>query len=80
MRIVDLEDCGDVDLTQQYVNDCVAIQKRINAAAQTVEAINREEELFKWEQTSYPAIDIISTELLPYQVSPQVSFDQFYLR
>ena len=31
------------------------------------QAINREEELFKWEQTTYPAIDIISNDLEPYQ-------------
>ena len=41
LRIVDLEECGDIDLIQQYVNDCAAIQKRINTAALTVEAINR---------------------------------------
>jgi dynein heavy chain len=67
LKIIDLEECGDIDMINQYVIDCGAIQKRINTAYLTAEAINREEELFKWEQTSYPALDIITADLLPYQ-------------
>ena len=37
LKIVDLEECGDLDLINQYVNDCQQITKRIAAASRTVE-------------------------------------------
>ena len=67
-RIADLENCGDPEHIHQYVKDCQGIARRIAQHMAAVETINREEELFQWEKTEYPALELISKELEPYQV------------
>lgn len=67
-RIADLENCGDPEHIQQYVKDCQGIARRIGQHMAAVETINREEDLFQWEKTEYPALELISKELEPYQV------------
>ena len=65
--MAEFDQCGDYNSIRNYVTECRAISKRLQQYALTIEAINREESLFKWELTSYPALEKVSTELVPYQ-------------
>ena len=67
VRLGEFDECGDYDSIKNYVADCSALSKRLAQYALTIEAINREESLFKWDQTSYPALEKVATELVPYQ-------------
>lgn len=44
-----------------------SLQKRLNEISEQVVQINKEEELFKWEPTTYPQIDTIMASMEPYQ-------------
>ena len=51
---------------KNYVNDCNDIQKRLEKYQTTIDIINREEELFEWDQTKYPALEDVTNNLTPY--------------
>lgn len=44
-----------------------SLQKRLGEISDQVVQINKEEELFKWEPTTYPQIEAILTSVEPYQ-------------
>nr|XP_026690532.1 dynein heavy chain 12, axonemal isoform X1 [Ciona intestinalis] len=66
-RVADFAECGELDMMQQYVNDTRAVHKRLTEAAEQIEFINKEEELFKWDQTKYPIVESMHTALEPHQ-------------
>ena len=46
---------------------CFSLQKRLGEIGDQVVQINKEEELFKWELSTYPQIEAISSSMDPYQ-------------
>ena len=45
---------------------CFSLQKRLSEIGDQVIQINKEEELFKWELSTYPQIEAISSSMEPY--------------
>jgi dynein heavy chain len=66
-RAQEFEECGEVDLMQQYVTDTRTVQKRLTDVQEQIVFINKEEVLFKWDLTQYPLVEAVSTTLEPYQ-------------
>lgn len=51
----------------QYVTDIRTVQKLLREAEEAIEFINKEEALYKMEQTHYPEVDVIKESIEPYQ-------------
>uniref|UniRef100_A0A3B4A2Y1 Dynein axonemal heavy chain 12 n=1 Tax=Periophthalmus magnuspinnatus TaxID=409849 RepID=A0A3B4A2Y1_9GOBI len=66
-RILDFPECSELDLIPQYVADIRTVQKLIREAEEAIEYINKEETLYKMEQTSYPEVTVIKESIEPYQ-------------
>lgn len=66
-RVEEFNECGELDLMQQYVTDVRTVQKRLAEAQEQISFINKEEELFKWEPTNYPEVDNIQVTMEPFQ-------------
>uniref|UniRef100_A0A673A977 Dynein axonemal heavy chain 12 n=1 Tax=Sphaeramia orbicularis TaxID=375764 RepID=A0A673A977_9TELE len=66
-RVEDYPECSELNLMQQYVADIRTVQKLLRDAEETIEFINKEEALYKWEQTSYPEVAVIRESIEPYQ-------------
>ncbi|XP_029456789.1 LOW QUALITY PROTEIN: dynein heavy chain 12, axonemal [Rhinatrema bivittatum] len=66
-RMEEFEDCSEMDMMAQYVSDVRIVQKRIQEAEETMEYINKEEALYKWELTTYPEMDALKANIEPYQ-------------
>lgn len=43
------------------------LQKRMQEAADTIAIINKEEALLEWKMSEFPALQILKTEIKPYQ-------------
>uniref|UniRef100_A0A665TVC1 Dynein heavy chain linker domain-containing protein n=1 Tax=Echeneis naucrates TaxID=173247 RepID=A0A665TVC1_ECHNA len=59
--------CSELDMMQQYVTDIRTVQKFLQDAKETIDFINKEETFYKWEQTSYPELEVIRENIEPYQ-------------
>ncbi|XP_041955531.1 dynein heavy chain 12, axonemal isoform X1 [Alosa sapidissima] len=66
-RMKEFEECSELDMMQQYVSDVRTVHKRLQDAEEAVDFINKEETLYKWDQTTYPAIEVIKESIEPYQ-------------
>ncbi len=51
----------------QYASDVRTVQKRIQDIEESIVFINKEEALYKWDQTSYPEVEVIKESIEPYQ-------------
>lgn len=51
----------------QYVTDVRMVQKRLQDAEEAIVFINKEEALYKWDQTCYPQVEVINDSIEPYQ-------------
>ena len=65
-RIKELEDASDMEAMQQYLREVGNIQKALQGLTNTVAGINREEELFGWDKTSYPDIVDLNDQCAPF--------------
>ncbi|XP_055985527.1 dynein axonemal heavy chain 12 [Sorex fumeus] len=66
-RLQEFTDYAELERMQQYVTDVRQLQKRIQESEDAVQFINKEEELFKWEQTKYPELEKLKVDIEPYQ-------------
>lgn len=51
----------------QYVTNVRTVQKRLQEVEDSIVFINKEEALYKWDQTVYPEVDVIKDNIEPYQ-------------
>ncbi|KAK6177269.1 hypothetical protein SNE40_015399 [Patella caerulea] len=65
-RVIEFNDCGELDHMQQYVGDVRVVQKKLIELNDQIAWINKEETLFKYPVTTYPDIEEISTSLDPF--------------
>ncbi|XP_062316503.1 dynein axonemal heavy chain 12 [Osmerus eperlanus] len=66
-RMEEFAECSELDMMQQYVTDVRTVQKRLQDAEEAIVFINKEENLYKWDQTFYPAVEVIKESIEPYQ-------------
>lgn len=51
----------------QYATDVRTVQKRIQDIEDAIVFINKEEVLYKWDQTFYPELEVMKETIEPYQ-------------
>ncbi|XP_033102995.1 dynein heavy chain 12, axonemal-like isoform X1 [Anneissia japonica] len=66
-RVAEFSEYGEMDMMVQYVNDIRAVQKRLAESQETINWVNKEEALFKWDLTTYPEIEEITTAIEPFK-------------
>uniref|UniRef100_A0A8C2FZU5 Dynein axonemal heavy chain 12 n=1 Tax=Cyprinus carpio TaxID=7962 RepID=A0A8C2FZU5_CYPCA len=66
-RMEEFAQCSELDMMQQYASDVRTVQKRIQDIEESIVFINKEEALYKWDQTTYPEVDVIKESIEPYQ-------------
>ncbi|XP_016404673.1 dynein heavy chain 12, axonemal [Sinocyclocheilus rhinocerous] len=66
-RMEEFAQCSELDMMQQYASDVRTVQKRIQDTEESIVFINKEEALYKWDQTSYPEVEVIKESIEPYQ-------------
>ncbi|XP_054991966.1 LOW QUALITY PROTEIN: dynein axonemal heavy chain 12 [Sorex araneus] len=66
-RLQEFTEYAELERMQQYVTEVRQLQKRIQESEEAVQFINKEEELFKWEQTKYPELENLKVNIEPYQ-------------
>ncbi|MGH0136030.1 UNVERIFIED_CONTAM: hypothetical protein FKN15_058794 [Acipenser sinensis] len=66
-RMEEFAECSELDMMQQYVNDVRTVQKRLQEAEESISFINKEETLYKWDQTFYPEVESLKVSIEPYQ-------------
>ncbi|RXM98274.1 Dynein heavy chain 12, axonemal [Acipenser ruthenus] len=66
-RMEEFAECSELDMMQQYVNDVRTVQKRLQEAEESISFINKEEILYKWDQTIYPEVESLKVSIEPYQ-------------
>ncbi|XP_046897139.1 dynein axonemal heavy chain 12 [Hypomesus transpacificus] len=66
-RMEEFAECSELDMMQQYVTDVRTVQKRLQDAEEAIVFINKEENLYKWDQTFYPGVEVIKESIEPYQ-------------
>ncbi|XP_066529410.1 dynein axonemal heavy chain 12 [Hoplias malabaricus] len=66
-RMEEFAECSELNMMQQYLTDVRTVQKRLQEVEESIFFINKEEALYKWEQTVYPEVDIIKEHIDPYQ-------------
>ncbi|XP_048874195.1 dynein axonemal heavy chain 12 isoform X2 [Brienomyrus brachyistius] len=66
-RMEEISEWSELDMMQQYVNDVRTMQKRLQDAEEFIVFINKEEALYKWDQTVYPEVEHIKESLESYQ-------------
>ncbi|RMX38335.1 hypothetical protein pdam_00005508 [Pocillopora damicornis] len=66
-RVEEFKEYGDMDTMMQYVKEVQSVQKKLSECVDAIGFINEEEDLFKWEQTSYPDVESITKAIEPYQ-------------
>ena len=64
VRLSEFDECGDYDSIKNYVADCTALSKRLQQYAITIEAINREESLFKESEFLFPKSEFLGSCIL----------------
>ncbi|KAK1801742.1 hypothetical protein P4O66_022373 [Electrophorus voltai] len=66
-RVEEFAECSELEMMQQYVTEIRTVQKRLQEAEESVVFINKEEALYKWDQTAYPEVEVIRENTEPYQ-------------
>ncbi|XP_043080221.1 dynein axonemal heavy chain 12 [Puntigrus tetrazona] len=66
-RMEEFTQCSQLEMIQQYASDVRTVQKRIQDIEESIVFINKEESLYKWDQTSYPEVEVIKESIEPYQ-------------
>ncbi|CAL8325422.1 unnamed protein product [Merluccius merluccius] len=66
-RMEAFAECSELDMAQQYLSDVRTIQKKLHEVEEAIEFVNKEEDLYKWELTCYPELDVIKENIEPYQ-------------
>ncbi|XP_065142099.1 dynein axonemal heavy chain 12-like [Paramisgurnus dabryanus] len=66
-RIDEFAECSELDMMQQYVSDVRTVQKIIQHIEESIVFINKEEELYKWDKTAYPELEVMKETIEPYQ-------------
>ncbi|XDV45844.1 hypothetical protein PO909_013867 [Leuciscus waleckii] len=66
-RMEEFAECSELDMIQQYASDVRTVQKRIQDIEESIVFINKEEALYKWDQTLYPEVEVIKETTEPYQ-------------
>ncbi len=66
-RVEELSEYSDLGSITHYCKDVSQIDKKVTEIKEQIIQINKEEELFKWDPSSYPEIDQIRTSLDPYE-------------
>ena len=66
-RVEELSEYSDLGSIPHYCKDVGHIQKTLTEIQEQIVQINKEEELFKWQPSTYPEIDQIRSGLEPYQ-------------
>ncbi|XP_029912440.1 dynein heavy chain 12, axonemal [Myripristis murdjan] len=67
LKIEELADFSELDMMHQYVADVKTVQKLLRDAEEAIVFINKEETLFKLDQTCYPEVEVIKESIEPYQ-------------
>ncbi|CAJ1084997.1 dynein heavy chain 12%2C axonemal [Xyrichtys novacula] len=65
-RIEEFPCCSELDMMQQYITDVRTVQKLLQDAEETIAFIHKEEDFYKWEQTSYPEVEVFKDRIEPY--------------
>ncbi|XP_046853910.1 dynein axonemal heavy chain 12-like isoform X2 [Xenia sp. Carnegie-2017] len=65
-RVEEFGEYGDLEMMMQYVKDVQTVQRKLSDCSESINFINQEEELFKWEQTTYPQLEVIQQSIDPY--------------
>ncbi|EGD75848.1 dynein heavy chain 7 [Salpingoeca rosetta] len=60
------ESLGDLDAVAQYKEQAEALNAQLEDAVDRIEAINKEEEAFDWENTQYPLRHKAASKLAPF--------------
>ncbi|XP_074537088.1 dynein axonemal heavy chain 12 [Halichoeres trimaculatus] len=58
--------CSELEMMQQYIMDVRTVQKFLQEAEEAIAQINKEEEFFEKEPTSYPQVEVIKDSIEPY--------------
>ncbi|XP_051515044.1 dynein axonemal heavy chain 12-like [Myxocyprinus asiaticus] len=66
-RTEEFAECSELDMMQQYASDVRTVQKRIQDIEESIVFINKEEELYKWDQTFYTEVEVMKETIEPYQ-------------
>ncbi|KAI7794029.1 dynein axonemal heavy chain 12 [Triplophysa rosa] len=66
-RIEEFAECSELDMMQQYATDVRTVQKRIQDIEDSIVFINKEEALYKWDQTFYSELEVMKETVEPYQ-------------
>lgn len=66
-RVEELSEYSDLSNIPHYCKDVGQIERKLLEIEEQIKQINKEEELFKWQPSTYPQIDEIGTGLEPYQ-------------
>uniref|UniRef100_W5L7L2 Dynein axonemal heavy chain 12 n=1 Tax=Astyanax mexicanus TaxID=7994 RepID=W5L7L2_ASTMX len=66
-RMEEFAECSELDMMQQYVTEIKTVQKWLQEVEDSISFINKEEALYKWDQTVYPEIDVMKENIEPYQ-------------
>ncbi|XP_063065421.1 dynein axonemal heavy chain 12 [Engraulis encrasicolus] len=66
-RMMEFEECSELEMMQQYVSDVRTVQKRLQDAEEAIVLINEEEKLYKWDPTTYPTVEVIKESIEPFQ-------------
>jgi hypothetical protein len=61
-----MEAAADINAAVHYLKDAKGVLKRLQDLQGQVALINKEEALFEWEQSSYPAISELLTRCEPF--------------
>ncbi|CAH1790213.1 unnamed protein product [Owenia fusiformis] len=65
-QVEEFQTFGDMNEISRYLRKCQALDGKLQAAADKVEAFNTEEESFGWETTQYPKRMTTINKLKPY--------------
>lgn len=66
-RVEELDDCGELDMMQTYVQEIRQTQKKLNEAQNEIEWTNNEEKLYKFPVNQYPLVDEITSGIEPFK-------------
>ncbi|XP_041374659.1 dynein heavy chain 7, axonemal-like isoform X2 [Gigantopelta aegis] len=74
-QVEEFQQFGDMSEIQRYLRKAQALDTKLQAAADKIEAFNNEEEAFGWQTTTYPQrIQVLST-LKPYHTLYETTVD-----
>ena len=79
-QVEEFQTYGDMAEIFRYLKKAQALDAKLQAAAEKIEAFNVEEEAFGWQTTTYPARQQTLNTLKPYQnlYELTVEFNQKY--